>query len=199
MKKKILTIVVIIVLLFSYLYFNQYTRSVSSAPNTHKEARKDYVNAMMFHLPYLQLVKAGIDFQNPILSFLKTPRDYFYKNGLNKLSLNDGERAIWFHTFELIPYNRSSKGGYGNLLKDYGEEFGYKFLDDTYKNIILLADYPVIDKMNRTMHKYSVQSFFEMFQVYMTDYKKYKDESLLSSSNLKYIAKEKSLFIKEGN
>ncbi|PHR70488.1 MAG: hypothetical protein COA66_11890 [Arcobacter sp.] len=193
MKKKILGTFGVIILLFSYLYFNQYRRYVSSAPTTHKEARKDYVNAMVFHLPYLYLIKAGIDFKNPILTPLKTPRDYFYKNGLKKLPLNDGERAIWFHTFELMPYNRSSKGRYGNLLKDYGEEFGNKFLDDTYKNIILLADYSVIDKENRTMHKFSVQSFFGMFRLYITDYKKNYKKSLYTSENLKYIGKEKSL------
>ena len=95
MRKIALKVLIVFVCLYTFLYINQYSRHVSTAPQTHKEARKDYVNAMMIHFVYFDLIKAGIDFQSPILAPLKDIRDYFYKRGIKKLPKNDAERAIW--------------------------------------------------------------------------------------------------------
>ncbi|ADG93148.1 hypothetical protein Arnit_1492 [Arcobacter nitrofigilis DSM 7299] len=192
-KKLLLTFSIIIIFIVG-LYLVHYKRYVINAPKTHIEARKDYVNALTIHFFYLMLVKAGIDYQNPIIAPIKNARDYFYKRGMSKLSPIDSERTIWFHVFEMMPYNLSS-GGYGNMLKKYGKEYGYKFLDDTFKYIVLLADKDPIDKSFKD-NKYVVQAFFDLLDVYTTELKVDLENETISKKNIKLLVKEKSFFNK---
>ncbi|ADG93808.1 hypothetical protein Arnit_2156 [Arcobacter nitrofigilis DSM 7299] len=186
-QKKLLLIFSIIIIFIVGLYLVHYKRYVINAPKTHIEARKDYVNALTIHFFYLMLVKAGIDYKNPIIAPIKNARDYFYKRGISKLSPIDSERTIWFHVFEMMPYNLSS-GGYGNMLKKYGKEYGYKFLDDTFKYIVLLADKDPIDKSFKD-NKYINQVFLELYNLYTSEFKINFDEQTISKNNIKLFIK----------
>ena len=185
----------IIIILNIILYSVFYQRYVSTAPDTHKEARINMVNALMIHNIYFLALKIGIDFQNPILQPIVKLRDIFYKKGLNALPENDAERAIWFHQFEEVPYNLSSGGYYGSIIKDYGKTFSDKFLKDIFTYIILLADNEIVDK-NFKDKIYLSQAFFKLNQVFIADYKAVPSEPNYSNNNIIAFTQRKDIYDK---
>lgn len=191
--KRFLQIVIVLNVL---LYGVFYQRYVQNAPDTHKEARINMVNALMIHNVYFLAVKAGLDFQNPILKPIVKLRDIFYKKGLGNLPENDAEKAIWFETFELIPHNLSVKGKYGNLIKDYGEEFGNKLLEDSLKYIALLAEHEVIDK-NFKDRKHISSCFHLLTKIIIDENRAYpNDKYIYSNENIIAFTKKKNLYDK---
>jgi len=153
------------------LYSIEYKRYVSSAPIQLKEARKDIVNAMMFHIYYVLLVKnVRIDFLNPILSPLKVPRDYFYNKAIDELPKNDAERAMWFDMFEVRPYNFSVSAHYGGMTRRYGKEFSKAFIQKVYKNIEVLSLYPFQDKLTPDLHEDALKVHIDLINLYIYDF-----------------------------
>lgn len=185
----------IIIILNVFLYGIFYQRYVSTAPDTHKEARINMINALMIHNIYFLALKVGIDFQNPLLKPIVKLRDIFYKKGLNNLPENDAEKAIWFETFELIPHNLSVRGKYGNLIKNYGEEFGNKFLDDSLKYIALLAENELIDKNFKDKEHLS-SCFYLLNKMFIEESKVYPEEYTYSNKNIVAFTKKKNLYEK---
>ncbi len=199
-KTKIIKVIKIAILIILFLNIGLYTvfyqRYVSTAPDTHKEARINMVNALMIHNVYFLAVKAGLDFQNPILQPIVKFRDLFYKKGLNAFPKNDAEKAIWFETFELIPHNLSVRGKYGYLIKDYGEEFGNKLLEDSLKYIALLAENELIDK-NFKDRKHISSSFYLLTKVIIDENRAYpNDKYIYSNKNIIAFTKNKNLYDK---
>lgn len=195
-KKYLKRFLQIVIILNVFLYGVFYQRYVSTASDTHKEARIDMVNALMFHNVYFLALKMGIDFQNPIVQPIVKLRDIFYKKGLNALPKNDAEKAIWFETFELIPHNLSVKGKYGYLIKDYGEEFGNKFLDDSLKYITLLAEHELID-INFKDKKHISSCFHLLTKIIIDENRAYPNNKYLySNKNIIAFSKKKNLYDK---
>lgn len=188
-KKILLSVVVIFILINTWLYSVEYKRYVSQAPANLKEARKDYVSAIMFHIYYVFFVNTvRIDFQNPILYPIKAPRDYFYHKGLSKLPQKEGERALWFNLFEVMPYNFSTKGKYGSMAKHYGVDFAKEFVDRLYKNIKILSLYEISDKRTKDIYEKSFEAYINMISLYIHEFHLNKDGYLFTDYNIKKVA-----------
>jgi len=203
-KKKVKRIFFIFLLIFvianAWFYSIEYKRYVSQAPAHLKEARVDYVNSMMFHLYYTFLVKTiRIDFQNPILYPIKAPRDYFYHRGLDKLPLNEAERALWFNLFEVKPYNFSTKGVYGSMARHYGNDFAKEFVDNLYKNIEILSLYEISDKKTKDIYAESFGAYIDMISLYIFEFHLNKDGYLFRDENIKKVATDYELYKKFEN
>ncbi|PHR54620.1 MAG: hypothetical protein COA44_12725 [Arcobacter sp.] len=188
-KKKIQRLLSIFLGLFIIanilLYAIEYKRYVSSAPLQLKEARKDIVNAIMFHIYYTFFVKImRIDFLNPILNPLKIPRDYFYNKGINKLPEHEAERAIWFDMFEVVPYNSSVKGKYGSMARRYGQEFSKDFINKVYENIKLLSLYKVSDKNTPDISEDVLEIYIDLINFYIYDFHLHPKGTLLQIENM---------------
>ena len=199
-KKLLLSVVLIFILINTWLYSVEYKRYVSQAPDNLKEARKDYVAAMMFQFYYVFFVNTiRIDFQNPILYPLKAPRDYFYHRGLNKLPRKEGERALWFNLFEVMPYNFSIKGKYGSMVKHYGVDFTKKFVDNLYKNIEILSLYEVSDKKTKDIYEESFEAYINMVDIYVYEFHLNKNGYLFKDENIKKVATDYNIYKKFEN
>lgn len=203
-KKKILRNILIFFVLFLivniWFYRVEYKRYVTYAPVNLKEARKDYVNAIMFQFYYVLLVnKIRIDFQNPILSPLVRGRDYFYHRSLNKLPKNDAERALWFYLFEVMPYNYSVRGASGSMAKHYGYKFAKKFVDDLYKNIKIFSLYEISDKKTLDIYDESFKAYVNMVSLYIYEFHLNKNGYLFRDENIEKVASDYTLFQKFDN
>jgi len=167
--KKTLPWILIFLLINSFLFFTQYKKYTSNAPENVIEARKYFATASMFNIYYTFLVKTmRIDFRHAILFPLKIPKDYFYNIGIEKLPKKSSERAIWFDTFEAKSYTYSINARYGSLRKTQGEKFSKKFMRDLYKNIQVLSlnEFTATDIVN---HEDVLTTYIELVTIFTSE------------------------------
>jgi len=182
------------------LYAIEYKRYVSLAPIQLKEARKDIVNALMFHTYYKFFVKIiRIDFQNPILSPLRESRDYFYHKGINHLSINNAERAIWFDLFEVRLYNYSVNAKYGSMARKYGYAFSENFINKVYQNIQLLSQNEVNDKSTPAINEEILEIYIDLINIYIYDFHLHPDGFLFREKNMDMVSTDLKQFKKFEN
>ncbi|SFV70047.1 hypothetical protein MNB_SM-4-610 [hydrothermal vent metagenome] len=194
-KKILLLIVLVFILINTWVYSLAYKKYVSQAPVNLKEARKDYVAAIMFHSYYTFFVNTlGIDLLNPILYPVKEPRDYYYHRGLNKLPIDEGERALWFNLFEVVPYNYSSEGHYGSMVQYYGLDFTQVFVNKLYKNIEILSLNKISDPELKNIYFKLCEAYINMVDIYLYELHLNEDGYLYKDENIKRVATDFDLY-----
>jgi len=197
-SKKVLLVLVILISIFivkNIYTYNVYTiRYVSVAQPYLLEARKEFVNALMFHNVYQFFVESvGIDFQSPILYPIKAPRDYFYYKGLTKLSKKEAERAYWFNKFEVSLYKLSINGKIGSMARNYGKEFSKKFMDKVYTSIELMSLQPIQGFDTPYIRKTALGSYLYLIILYTYDYHQNPKGAMLNKENLETISTNSEL------
>lgn len=194
-KKYLYMFLTIFILLNAVMYTSLYKRYVSHAPMNLKEARKDIVNAAMFHTYYTFFVKTvRIDFLNPVLYTLKAPRDYFYHKGINKLPDNEAERAIWFDMFEVRPYNFSVRARYGSMVQIYGKEFAKNFIDKVYENIKRFSLYKLSDKNTPDISEDVLEVYIDLIHLYIYDFHLHTKGFLFNKENMEKVSTDFNLY-----
>jgi hypothetical protein len=188
------TIVVVFLGFNIYLYSITYRDYVTKAPESLKEARKDFTKAYIPHVYYIFFIKAGhIDFKSKSLDWIRDWRDYYYHRGLQKLPQEEAERALWFDLFEALPYNFSCRGSYGGMTRRYGEAFAKDFIDKVYDNIKILATYKLTDYTPQVLGASALQSYLNLVDIYIADFSMIKDGLLFSENNLHKISTDKEI------
>jgi len=198
-KKKINKYLLIFLIFFvfanTFLYYSMNRRYVSHAPTHLKEARKEIVNAVMFHVYYTFFIRVTrIDFQNPILYPFKAPRDYFYHKAIDKLPKDEAERAIWFDMFEASSYNHSVRGAYGSLARRYGEEFSKEFVDKVYENIKILSLYKTNDRVTADISEDVLKTYIDLIHIYVFEFHLFPDGSLFRKENMELVSTNHEIF-----
>jgi len=197
-KKKLLKRTAIFVLLFSlfniWLYSIHYKSYLSKAPSELTEARKEFVNALMFHTYYTFLVKTvRIDFQNPMLYPLKVSRDYFYHRGMSKLPVKEAEKAYWFSLFEANLYMYSVRASYGSLARHYDKEFANEFIESVYENIKIISLYELSDTETEGISTEMLEIYIQLLTIYVSDSHLNPKGYIYNIENLNNVSSNKKL------
>lgn len=167
MKKIIYSIFGIFVLLNVILYISFYITFVLSAPTEYKNARFNLINAHFISFYEIYPIKINlIDYQNPILTPVRTAKRYFYEKGIKELPHNEVETATWYGLIEFIPlYKDMINKGSLKTFNTYGEELTLKTIKKSYEYIKVISKHEqFLDIENKRLKKSVLPLFYKFYQ-----------------------------------